>query len=172
MNRALIVTFYLLGVLAPAQTATPNNPKHQFVEVKLKDKELLKMATGKEMSLPQLRVYDKQGQLVGDFNDGFDDATFKDDFDKLLQSAKPITGKAGLTSELDIIVNLKNKALKNLPPADFTIVEYWADWCKPCHQQLELLHQALKAHETVAINILHVQADPTKLPGMKVVHQK
>jgi thiol-disulfide isomerase/thioredoxin len=171
VNRTLIAFFaVLLAALVSAQTAAPT--KHQLFEVKLKDKELLKMATGKEMSLPQLRIYNNQGQMVADFSSGFDDDTFKEDFDKALQSPKPMTGKPALKSALNLVVDMKNKSVKDLPPADFTIVEYWAGWCEPCHQQLALLNEALKAHEATTINFMHVEADPTKLPGMKVEDQK
>ncbi len=173
MNRIFaLILLFLLTLLIAAQTPTSISSKHQFIESKLKDEELMKMAMGKEMSLPQMRVYEKQGQLVIDFGNGFDEDTFKEQLDKVLQSPKPIAGKRTLKSELSIMVDSKNKALKDLPAADFTIVEYWADWCEPCHMQFDLLKQALKEHETLAINVLHVQADPTKLPGMKVENQK
>jgi thiol-disulfide isomerase/thioredoxin len=154
--------------LATAQTA-PNNPNHQMIEAKVKDKELFKMVTKKkEFAIPQLRVYDKQGQQVADFSGGFEPDTFKEELDKVLQSPKPDTGKPVLQAELEIITDSKNKKLKELPPADFTIVEYWADWCEPCHEQFDLLQKSLAAHPELAINMLHVQADPTKLPGLKV----
>lgn len=167
----LFVTLPLLS-LAIAQTA-PSNPNHQIIEARIKDKELLKIITEKkEFAIPQLRVYDKQGQQVADFSSGFEPETFKEDLDKVLQSPKANTGKPILKAELEIITDSKNKKLKELTSADFTIVEYWADWCKPCHQQFDLLQETLQAHQELAINILHVQADPTKLPGMKVMHKE
>jgi len=164
-----------LATLAPmgfalAQTA-PNTPNHQIIEAKVKDKELLKMVSGKELAIPQLRIYDKQGQQVADFSSGFEPETFKEDLDKVLRSPKPTEGKPGLKAELEIITDTKNKKLKDLVPADFTIVEYWAEWCEPCREQSKLLKESLDTHQNLAINVLHVQADPTKLPGMKVVHK-
>src|SRR6476646_6567535 len=81
--------------LAFAQT-TPNTPNHQIIEAKVKDKELLKMVRGKELAIPQLRIYDQQGRQVADFSNGFEPETFKEDLDKVLQSPKPAEGKPSL----------------------------------------------------------------------------
>jgi thiol-disulfide isomerase/thioredoxin len=160
-----------LCATAAVQTASPNGSQHLFIEAKVKDDELLKMVIGKPFSLPQLRVYDRQGRQVGDFA-GFEPETFKEAVAKILQSPTPIPGKPELSRELKIIVDGENKRLKELPSGDFTFVEYWADWCEPCHEQFKLLHEALDRRANVAINVLHVRADATKLPGMKVVHEK
>ena len=169
------ITFLALATLAPlgvalAQT-TPTNSNHPIIEAKVKDKELLKMVSGKELAIPQLRIYDKQGHQVADFGNGFGPETFKEDLDKVFQSPKPTEGKPALKAELEIITDIKNKKLKDLTPADFTIVEYWAEWCEPCHEQSQLLKESLDTHQNLAISVLHVQADPTKLPGLKIVHK-
>jgi len=171
--KSVLLVFATLPLicLAFGQTA-PTNSNHQIIEAKVKDKELLKMVSGKELAIPQLRVYDKQGQQVADFSSDFEPETFKEELDKVLQSPKPTEGKPALNAELEIITDNKNKKLKDLAPADFTIVEYWAEWCEPCREQSKLLKESLDTHQNLAINVLHVQADPTKLPGMKVVHKE
>jgi thiol-disulfide isomerase/thioredoxin len=171
--KSVLLVFATLPLicLAFGQTS-PTNSNHQIIEAKVKDKELLKMVSGKELAIPQLRVYDKQGQQVADFGSDFEPETFKEELDKVLQSPKPAEGNPALKAELEIITDNKNKKLKDLAPADFTIVEYWAEWCEPCREQSKLLKESLEAHQNLAIHVLHVQADPTKLPGMKVVHQK
>ncbi|HEY2394177.1 MAG TPA: thioredoxin domain-containing protein [Candidatus Angelobacter sp.] len=171
MNRLLFVfvTFVLMA-FAAAQAPTPATSKHQFIEAKLKDKELLRMATGKEFAIPQLRVYDKDGQQVADFSN-YDEDTFKEDIDKVFRSPKPGSGKGTLKAELEIITDIKNKKLKDIAPADFTLVEYWSDWCEPCKELAALLQESLDAHKDLSINILHVEADPTKIPGVKVERQ-
>jgi len=171
--KSVLLVFATLPLicLAFGQTA-PTNSNHQIIEAKVKDKELLKMVSGKELAIPQLRVYDKQGQQVADFGSDFAPETFKEELDKVLQSPKPAEGKPALKAELEIITDNKNKKLKDLAPADFTIVEYWAEWCEPCREQSKLLKESLDSHQNLAIHVLHVQADPTKLPGMKVVHKE
>jgi thiol-disulfide isomerase/thioredoxin len=171
--KSIVVLLFAVWLCAPAaaQTASPNGVQHQFIEAKVKDDELLKMAIGKPFSLPQLRVYDRQGRQVGNFV-GFEAETFKKKLAKVLQSPTPIPGKPELSRELKVIVDGENKRLKELPSGDFTFVEYWADWCEPCHKQFKLLQEALDGHTNLAVIVLHVRADATKLPGMKVVHEE
>jgi len=54
-----------------------------------------------------------------------------------------------------------------LPSADFTIVEYWAEWCQPCHTQSEQLKKVIASQPGLSINVLHAEADPMKLPELK-----
>ena len=56
--------------------------------------------------------------------------------------------------------------------ADFTVVEYWAEWCKPCHMQAKFLNEVIAKHPDLAITILHVEADPQKTLGIELKKKK
>lgn len=160
----LAFTFFLLACLVAPQNTTP--PQSHFLEVKVENKALLEMLQGgKKFSLPQLRVYNQKGFQVADFGSGEDD-TFPATLTKVLQSP-PKENSTTLESETRILVEKDGKPLQTLPSADFTIVEYWADWCEPCHTQAEQLKKVVASQSGLSINVLHVEADPMKLPELK-----
>ncbi len=42
---------------------------------------------------------------------------------------------------------------------DFTFTKYWADWCKPCEAQTEILSDFLESQPETQVTLLHVEAD-------------
>lgn len=50
----------------------------------------------------------------------------------------------------------------SLPDAEFYFVEYWAEWCKPCHQLQAELFEYLAEREINAV-VIKVELDPMKL---------
>lgn len=157
-------TVVLLACMVAPQSSTP--PQPHFLEVKLENKVLLEMMQdGKKFSLPQLRVYNQKGLQVADFGSGEDD-TFPETLTKVLQTPPKENNKT-LESETRILVEKDGKPLQTLPTADFTIVEYWADWCQPCRTQSEQVKKVIASQSGLSINVLHVEADPMKLPELK-----
>ena len=157
-------TFFLLVCLVAPQNAAP--PQSNFLEVKVENKALLEMLhDGKKFSLPQLRVYNQKGFQVADFGSGEDDS-FPETLTKVLQSPPKENSKT-LESETRILVEKDGKPLQALPTADFTIVEYWADWCQPCRAQSEQVKKVIASQPGLSINVLHVEADPMKLPELQ-----
>ena len=154
----------LLARVVGAQSPTP--AKSHFREVKVENKALLEMLKGeKKFSLSQLRVYNHKGLQVADFGSGEDD-TFPANLARVLQSPPKENSKT-LESETKALVEKDGKPLNTLPDADFTIVEYWADWCAPCRTQSAQLKKVIASQPGLSINVLHVEADPMKLPELK-----
>ena len=157
-------TFLLLTCLIAPQNTTP--AKSHFLEVKVENKALLEMVTGeKKFSLPQLRVYNQKGFQVADFGSGEDD-NFPETLTKVLESPPKENSKT-LQSETSILVEKDGKPLKDLPDADFTIVEYWAGWCQPCRAQSAQIKKVIASQPGLSVNVLHAEADPMKLPELK-----
>lgn len=52
--------------------------------------------------------------------------------------------------------------IEALPPADAYFVEYWADWCQPCHELQEDLFEYLRDREIDAV-VIKVELDPMPL---------
>lgn len=167
--------FVLLFPLINSQSSTPKPaPHHEIRELKVEDAALFKMINGNPFELPQLRVYDRQGRQVADFGGGFDPDRFRGQLEKVLRSPSPKEGKKSLQDEMQSIVEKNGKPPEKLADVDFTLVEYWAEWCEPCHLQAKDMNEVVGKHPDLAITVLHVEADPEKinLPGVKMKKSK
>jgi len=158
----------LLPFAALTQNANPAPAHHELREVKFDDQILFGMIKGKEFSLPQMWVYDRQGRQVADFGDGFDPDGFRPQLEKVLHSPSPKADGKSLEAVVKDFVEKDGKPLRKLADADFTIVEYWAEWCEACHDQAKLLNEVVSAQTDLNITVFHVEADPEKirLPGV------
>jgi hypothetical protein len=162
----------LLLPLAVTQNSNPAPARHELRELKLDDRALFELLHGKTFELPQLRVYDQQGRQVADFGGGFAPDTFRAQLEEVLRSPSPKTGAESLEDEAKEIVEKDGTPLVKSASPDFTIVEYWADWCKPCHMQAKLLNEVVAGQPDLAITIFHVEADPQKIDGVVMKKKK
>jgi thiol-disulfide isomerase/thioredoxin len=171
LSALLVCLAFLAAPLA--NSCQPADSKQHTFEVRLADEELsLELKEGKTFVLPQLRVYDKQGRQVGDFGTDFDEDTFPKKLESILKSPSPTGADKTLAMEIKRVADSAGKPLAQLPTADFTIVEYWAEWCEPCKMQKEELGHILAAHQDLAVNVLHVEADPLKLHSSQTIIEK
>lgn len=164
----LQLLFLLLLPLTVPQSSTPAPASHEIRELKVEDAALLKLIKGNVFELPQLRIYDRQGRQVADFGGGFDPDRFRGQLEKVLRSPSPKEGKKSLQDELQSIVDKNGKPAEKPANADFTLVEYWAEWCEPCGLQAKYMHEVIEKHPDLAITVLHVEADPQKISGVKM----
>src|SRR5947209_14843574 len=128
-------TFFLLAFLISPQNTPP--AQSRFLEVKVGNKALLEMISGTELVLPQLRVYDRKGFQVAELDDG---PSFPATLTKVLQSPPKALGKT-LQSETKILVDKTGKPLKDLPYADFTIVEHRAEKRQSLQVDVDSTHE-------------------------------
>ena len=164
----LQLLFIFLLPLTIVQSSTPAATPHAIRELKVEDAALFKLVKGNIFELPQLRIYDRQGRQVADFGGGFDPDRFRGQLEKVLRSPSPKEGKKSLQVELQSIVEKDGKPAEKATAADFTLVEYWAEWCKPCHLQAKYMNEVIEKHPELAITVLHVEADPEKISGVKM----
>jgi thiol-disulfide isomerase/thioredoxin len=140
----------------------PAWPAHvRVVEARLSFKD---MQGEIRLGLPQLRAYDRAGRQLYSAT-GYDSDHFKPDLGALLASKKArgeVDPKATLAADLAKIESPEGKPLAAPPPADVTLVKYWADWCVPCHAQTRELVEVLAAHPGVKVTLVNVEADPSK----------
>lgn len=118
------------------------------------------------ISLPQLRVYDREGRRV--FESRGYDADFAKTLEKLFQGKSQPT-QHRLAPEIAQVRLPGNEPLPPLPAADFTLVEQWAEWCVPCHAQHREIARLLGSYSTLHFNLLHVESDPAKTLGSKKI---
>jgi thiol-disulfide isomerase/thioredoxin len=143
-----------------AKAEKPAWPAHvQVVEARMLMPE---MGEGFRFALPQFRAYDPQGRQLYS-SEGYDLDDFKRQATRLLKGkGKPRAGAAALAADLAKVETPAGQPLPPLPPADLTLIEYWAEWCVPCHAQTRDLVQVLAKHPEVKVNLVYVDADFTK----------
>lgn len=160
-----IAALVLPADAAPAPVAKaekPAWPAHvRVVEARLSFKD---MQGEIRLGLPQLRAYGRAGQQLFSAT-GYDSNHFKPDLGALLASKKAqgeVDPKATLAADLAKLESPEGEPLAAVPPADVTLVKYWADWCVPCHAQSRDLVEVLAVHPGVKITLVNVEADPSK----------
>lgn len=113
------------------------------------------------IALPQLRAYDRSGRLIRDFGDGVDKASFAGAVAAVLErpAADPAAAST-FAAERDGILDKAGAPVVLEGEADLTFVQYWAEWCIPCHEQFDLLRATLRAQQRLAVRVLHVDLGP------------
>lgn len=142
------------------------------IELKVKDDVLRAKAIGDGMTLvlPEFFVFTQTGTAV--FHDnGFNDL-FLSSVERAMKSATPIENALGLRELLAEVVTMDGSplSLDIAEKYEFVFVEYWADWCAPCHKQKEAIAQYLAAHKDAKILWLYIRRDPTLLPEVTVTN--
>jgi|SRR5690349_4614294 hypothetical protein len=121
-------------------------------------------AKGKRMGLPRMVMLDGKGQAV------YARAGFSEDLTHRLHKA--------LTEDLNVepLINLnlilaetvredgRPITSAELPSADAYVIDYWADWCSPCHQLKRKLESTLHTWDDKKFVWLEIESDPKKLP--------
>ena len=163
-ERRRVVSWMLLlaatapAVLLAAENALPGN--HRQFELRLTRPAMLEEMSGNLFSLPQFRVYDLSGAQVLDLGKGYE----HESFDRQMRATLARPEKTGAARTLaDELARFEGADLSNLPAAELTIVELWAEWCVPCHELGAQLSKLLADHPTRRIDRLHVNANPEKI---------
>lgn len=121
------------------------------------------------LELPQLRIYDGQGRLLYDKN-GYEVGQVAETL-RRAKAAKPVPGKGEnpLAAELKRFQSPEGRPLAALPGTDLRIVEWWAEWCAPCHAQAKELAEALAKTPQTKVALVHVDANRPGFSGKKIV---
>lgn len=166
--RLVLALLLALGVTQIGVAQNPNVPAAQNEphEVRVSDSALMASLKAGMLALPQLRVYDRQSLQIADFGTGFDPDTLRTQLEGVMHSPVPKPTAKSLQDEVKDLVEKDGKPPEKFAESDFTIVEYWAEWCLPCEKQAKLLAEVVSAHPELSINVLHVEADPAKLKGV------
>lgn len=174
MSILLLALIFLPGLPLPAPAAeaedglAPGSDLHRVIDGRITPRSLAQVLKGQPtapFTLPKLWIYDRQGRQLW-FQQGFHPKTFLDSMEAVLASPAPETGAPSLASRLADFTTPEGEPLDALPPADLTVVKYWAEWCQPCHRQSELLEDFLARHPETVIHVLHVEADPSKIEDL------
>ena len=137
------------------------------LELKVKDEVLLAKAMegGMTLTLPEFLVFTRSGTAV--FHDKGFDSTFTNDLERAMHSSTPVEARVSLRDVFADVVRMDGSPTEQgiVAGYDFVFVEYWADWCAPCHQQKRAVAQYLAENPGKKILWLYIRRDPTLLPG-------
>jgi len=115
--------------------------------------------TSFRLVLPQFRLYDSRGWRLAK-SSGYERNEFRGRLEALLAGQGTADGERRLSADLSRYETPGGRRLKEVPPADFTVIEYWAEWCPPCHVQTGELAEVLGNHPQLSVNVVYVYASP------------
>lgn len=156
----------LLGLLASPAARAASKPPAWPANVRLIEARLGAEAYASfSVELPQFRLYDSQGWRLAN-TAGYEGGRFARLLDSLLSGKGTPDGHL-LADDLPRFQAPDGKRLAEVPAADFTIVEYWADWCQPCHKQTADLVRMLGKYPKLKVNVVYVDSSPPGMEGGK-----
>ncbi|WP_457673424.1 hypothetical protein [Thiolapillus sp.] len=163
---ALMTLLWLLPAV-PARAA--DTPAHLDLKIK-KEVLMQEMMSGKTMMLPEFEIYDAEGFRIHHGIGASD--SFKHDVREAL--AKHTREERKLSDIHPALVHPDDSPLEDdaLKGADFVFVEYWAEWCSPCLQQMEQVADIIRGEPDRNILWLKVEKDPTRLDGMRIQEKR
>jgi len=137
------------------------------VELKVKSEvmlEAVKNAGTMSFELPEFHVFNQSG--IGIFYQKSLPVNFNELLEKALHE-KVANGNA-LNSVLNELStqNGEKYSLTDLSAYEFVFVEYWAEWCMPCLQQMKVVDAFISSHPNTKILWLKIERDPTKIEGI------
>lgn len=108
-------------------------------------------------ALPQLYVFNESGQELLEHTGGYDNPARA--FSRVF--LHPIVaGNHTLTQQMHSIVPVDTRSGTALASrVQFTVVEYWAPWCEYCFEERDQLLMFFRAHPTISVNWITVDAD-------------
>ncbi|WP_456447697.1 hypothetical protein [Thiolapillus sp.] len=143
-----------------------------YLSLKIKESVLKKeMASGETMLLPDFEVYDASGLRI------YHSIGLPPDFQESVLAAldNGVQEDIYLKDRQSILVTADGSPSPNtaFSGADYVFIEYWAEWCSACLQQMEQVKQIIRNHPDRKIRWLKVEKDPMKLGAVPVkIHNK
>lgn len=110
------------------------------------------------LPVPQILLFDTAGREIFSVT-GYDGASFPAQIESAMQEGEPKDGD--LAQELDTVYVGDGVPFgpDDLAAADFTFVEYWADWCAPCKKQFQDVQELARRHPDTQLNLVKVELD-------------
>lgn len=119
------------------------------------------MMSGGEFVLPQLRIYNAEGQFMKGLERFYAPGLLGSMIEDSL-AADSGNSERKLDTELASMTRPDGSALGDSPEASLYVVKLWAEWCKPCDQLTAELDAYLDEHPDLDVHVYNVEADPMK----------
>lgn len=129
----------------------------------------------RELVLPEFEVFNSKGEGVFWLKNATAGAQLKEQLTNIVNS--PIKNQRELKFVLaDAVPQARNFfPLNSVAQYDLIFVQYWAEWCEPCKEQMQLVDSFIKENSEVNILWLIVERDPAQMDGLPVefhIHQE
>ncbi len=111
-------------------------------------------------SLPRFKVYDNSGKQI--FNKVGYTSNFIEKLEEAIDQAETVFEANTLEEELENIRTFDGSSVKSddfKKDVNYTFVEYWAIWCRPCKDQLVAIGKYIKEHPNLKINHIKLNWD-------------
>jgi len=108
--------------------------------------------------VPRILLFDTEGQEIFAIT-GYDATSFPAQIETAMKEGKRKDGD--LAQELAAVYVGEGVPFgpDDLAAAEFTFVEYWADWCAPCKKQLQDVQDLARQHPDTQLNLIKVELD-------------
>jgi thiol-disulfide isomerase/thioredoxin len=117
------------------------------------------MGAGASFSLPQMRLYNGEGYLLKEAH-GYVQGRLPDLLNKAMEAGAKADSSRSLIGELADLQSSDGETPPLPKCAEFYIVKYWAEWCKPCHLLDDELDAYMEQHPELSLEVYSVEADP------------
>lgn len=156
-NVSIFILFFLFPFLAKAERIELRIPPIAMYET-------LKKNDMKTYALPELEVFNTD--QISIYHRKTIPTNFKGDLELALQ--KPTTGTRQLATVLASAVIPPNGkfSFDETKGYEYTFVQYWADNCWPCQDQMKEVEAFIKENPQLKILWLLVERDPTQRDGL------
>ncbi len=164
MPTTLTKIFCILVLMCSSIQAQESYPT---VTLKFAEKALkMEMASGETMVLPEFEIFNEKGLRIYHVT-GFDES-FRSEVEKIL--LKPMPQTYSIDETLMNLRTMDGDVVERsvFEGAQFVFVEYWAEWCPSCFQQMSAVQGILESHPDLDVTWVKVEKDPAKIKSMTV----
>ncbi|WP_457666765.1 TlpA family protein disulfide reductase [Thiolapillus sp.] len=165
MHKVMSMTIWIVMLVIHVSALAAE--RESTLKLKFSDEALKKeMLSGETMALPEFEIFNSNGRSIYHVT-GFD-KNFQADVKGVL--ANPFPKDNTIDEAASKWFTLDDKPVRKsvFEGADFVFVEYWAEWCPSCIQQMHEVEGILENAPDLNILWVKVEKDPTKIKTMEV----
>jgi hypothetical protein len=120
-------------------------------------------AKGKRMVLPRLALMNSRGDVL--YGGAGEAAALKKILSDAMQRSDNLSSAITIDAILAETQHYDGKPVpkSEIPPADFYVVDYWAEWCAPCRMLSRDLQSFMRKHDDKKFVWLQIESDPERM---------
>jgi hypothetical protein len=150
-----IVAFLGVSTIGAKEPRGPAWPSNVRVIEALRAPEFVRPKT--VFGVPQLRVYDARGHLL--LNERGHRPEINLALREIFAGKRTPDESHTLSQDLILLIKPDGEPVATNSEASFTLVKFWAVWCRPCHRQSRDLAEIFADFKEIKFVLVHVDAD-------------